>query len=68
MKFTWLGLRTNREKSIYTEAFWAGVNATDNLKKQMIKQEEGWLIARNTAVREVEAKSTESSDLVGLPR
>lgn len=30
-KFTWMGLNSDREKQIYLDAFWEGVNATQTI-------------------------------------
>jgi len=44
MQIYWLGLQNDREKTIFMEAFWFGVNATDDLKRQVIKSGTNWLV------------------------
>ena len=47
MKIVWLGLRTDREKEIYAEAFWNGVGASKELKGQVSGCETNWRNEQN---------------------
>ena len=40
--FTFKHLRNDREKEIFLIAFWDGVAAGDDLKKEMLQQEREW--------------------------
>lgn len=65
-EITWLGLLTDREKEIYTEAFWNGVGASDGLKGQINGCIVNWRNDQNnsTAARHPQAKGTSRNDLV----
>lgn len=58
-EISWLGLRTDREKEIYLEAFWIGVNAGKDIKNSIRNLETRWRIKQDTTVRNPEAKSSQ---------
>lgn len=71
-EITWLGLRTDREKEIYAEAFWVGVNASESLKQEERHRETKWIFfeRRNnkTEVRPIVQKDDGRNELDGYAR
>jgi|GEM_PF-6945408 len=59
-KIMWLGLRTDREKTIYAEAFWEGVNSTVLMRKDMGLLEKELIIGRGHA-KEIQRTKTKTS-------
>ena len=34
LKFLWLGLNSDRERAVFLEGFWAGISATESMRKE----------------------------------
>ena len=64
----WLGLRDDREWTIFLQAFWHGINTTDNLRKQVIECETNWLAGRSGVNEQVHAVATEVAEINGMAR
>lgn len=62
----WLGLRNDRERTIFVEAFWHGINSTDNLRKQVIKCETDWLVGRSGIKEQVYTVAAEVAKINGV--
>ena len=71
-EITWLALQTDREKEIYAQGFWNGVNASEVIKQEERHRETRYIFYERThnktEVRPLVPKDDEGNELVGWCR